>query len=87
MKDGLLLEVPPSGLMCLTCGATKACSFRRMVCHLESLHGFGGGYPCPFCERVPRTEDSRRKHVLRRHRQVKSLGELREMPPYKIKTA
>ena len=72
--------------MCLACGATKDCSFKRMVNHLEAQHGFGSGYPCPLCERVPRTEDSRRKHVLRVHKKVKSLPELREMPPCK-KTA
>ena len=48
IAGGHLIELEDGLMMCVTCGAIKKKNFSKFVEHLETMHHFGSGYPCPF---------------------------------------
>ena len=68
------------GYMCASCGKTTE-FFNRMKLHLAT-HGIDNQHPCPFCERVPTSEDARRKHIHRVHKKVLSCKQIRALPKF-----
>ena len=83
IAEGRLIEQEDGLMICLTCGATKKGGLSIFIRHLETMHHFGNGYPCPFCEKMSWRADLRRKHVYQIHKKEMSTRELREMPPFK----
>ena len=77
IKEGLMMETT-SSLICLICGYTKS-AFSTMKRHLEGKHSIGGGYPCPLCNKICKTENDRRMHVKSLHKKNFSQAELKLM--------
>ena len=82
IADGRLIELEDS-LMCMTCGASKKSGFAKFVEHLETMHHYGNGYPCPFCEKISWSQYNRRRHVDSAHKKTMSFKQIREMPPFR----
>lgn len=49
-----------------------------MRLHIDVNH-MNSRYVCPFCQYVNKTEDSRRKHIIRVHEMNISCREIRDM--------
>ena len=79
IKEGIVVEVD-EGILCLRCGKKKD-MFIQMKRHLTS-HGIDNQHPCPFCERVPTSEEGRRKHIQRVHKKTLSFKQIRALPPF-----
>ena len=54
----------------------------KMRRHLIS-HGIDNQHPCPLCEKVLTSENSRRKHIQRVHKKALSFKEIRMLPPFR----
>ena len=81
IADGHLIELE-DGMMCLTCGASKKGGLRNFIKHLETIHHFGKGYNCPFCEKMFWSDDHRQRHIYRVHKKRMSFRQIRELPPF-----
>ena len=68
------------GILCLSCGKTRK-MLSKMRAHLIS-HGIDNQHPCPFCERVPTSEDARRNHIQKIHKKALSFKQIRALPPF-----
>ena len=79
INEGIIVEVE-DGILCSSCGKTKK-TLSRMRVHLTS-HGIDNQHPCPFCERVPTSEDARRKHIQKIHKKALSWQQIRALSPF-----
>ena len=80
VASGHLIELEDGlGLMCVTCGAVKKSSFAKFVEHLETMHHFGRGYPCPLCEKMSWSQSNRQRHIERAHKKSMSFRQIRDM--------
>ena len=77
INKGLVMETT-SSLICLICGYTES-AFSKMKRHIEGKHSIGGGYLCPLCDKICRTENDRQMHVKRKHKNNFSQAELKLM--------
>ena len=55
----------------------------NMVHHVDSKH-LSTSYVCPFCQHVNKTEDSRRKHIIKVHETNLSLKVIKDMALYTL---
>ena len=82
IAGGHLIELEDGLMMCVTCGAVKKTGFSKFVEHLETMHHFGSGYPCPFCEKLSWSQSNRQRHIERAHKKTMSFKQIRVMPPF-----
>ena len=67
INEGIVMEVD-DGYICVSCGKRRK-MLSKMRIHLIS-HGINNEYPCPFCERVPTSQDSRKRHIQTIHKKT-----------------
>ena len=72
-----LERVKGRGWTCKIC-AKEDTNKSNMRLHIDANH-INARYLCPFCQYVNKTEDSRRKHIVRVHNMNISCREIRDM--------
>ena len=79
INEGIVMEVD-DGYICVSCGKRRK-MLSKMRIHLIS-HGINNEYPCPFCERVPTSQDSRKRHIQTIHKKTLSYKQIRAFPKF-----
>ena len=79
ITEGIIMELD-DGYMCVSCGKRRK-MLSKMRAHLIA-HGINNQHPCPFCERVPTSEDARRRHIQKVHKKALSCKQIRALPPF-----
>ena len=79
INEGIVMEVD-DGYICVSCGKRRK-MLSKMRIHLIS-HGINNEYPCPFCERVLTSQDSRKRHIQTIHKKTLSYKQIRALPKF-----